>query len=472
MGIKKALLAKVEAFSQENWSTSVVNEMENVQSAVAELALESKHVAVISDLTVQLRTLAQAGVSCRDAVGVVARRVSGWLSVADVVVLALDEPESMPKPKLETQRQRDDAARGSQPIFSDDLRATLGDDYRASEQYDSPLLKLYSSREARSRVVDFVAGRIAQKLSSAVGTTKTVIMDGVDPRGDRRKPNAPRSPIVTYLGVNVEFSRMDTRRRTGEADIKLVQWSDLVHAQHVEGRRAPDERGKCCAVLSRLRAVVVETNDTDAVVTHGILAATKYRDLSIDWTEDFHVLVCLFRASNIPRPSVKAARAEGRPVPSLRPRSWYAVVSGTQLSELVSTHIFAESAAGSSSRTWAASLLAAGVATIGCDFVTSFASMSFGRLMAGMQTLCQSHPLALAAMRHLSADADADVLLSVESVALLMSLCRGRHDPEPTYETVTKAVWTVAYWLNNERSAEAFGWLDEVELGVSSPPPT
>jgi hypothetical protein len=206
----------------------------------------------------------------------------------------------------------------------------------------------------------------------------------------------------------------------------------------------------------------VETNDTDAVVTHGILAATRYRDRRVAWTDDFHVLVCLFRSSNIPRPSVKVSGGSGK-----RKSSWYAVLSGTQLSEHLGEHFFegsleeGDDTSSSSAREWAARLFAAGVASIGCDFVEPHDSMTFKRVVDATRALCVQHPHALAAMRHASGTSDEDVLGTLESISTLLSLAgAGREHVEVTYAKVLRIAWTLAYWLSNEREAACFGWTE------------
>lgn len=499
MGIKKTLLAKIEEFAVRHAQSSLVNEVDSLQAVAAELDLHPSQLVVLSDLTVQLRTAAQAGLSCEKVVSLVLWRVTGWLKVTNCVVLAIDEPEHTPLPKTITQARRD-AARSS-VVASDDVCQSMGDRYSAREFYDSrrPMLKMYLDRTSRSRLVDFVVMRLVEQLAARLPAGKTVVIDGVDRRGDRRPHDSPRDPTVMFVGEEVDVCSLEEQRQpTGEADIKLVQWSDHVYDQ-ARRRQSGTRPSQRCPVLGEARSVIVETNDTDAVCTHALLAAARYRDPAVFWKDDFHVVVAIYRASNIVRPSTKADKRGARGARPARgacaeaaedtdraeqaeagaiarsiarstvaalsrapskPTSWYAVVSGTQLSDTVVRYVFGDEVPTSSKmRVWACRMLAAGLAAIGCDFVDSFAGVTFDRAMAATKSVCEEHSFALAAMRQFDSASDEDVLSTVESVATLLSYAAAHADQrDPPYETVLHVVWTVAYWCANERPSHMFAW--------------
>lgn len=178
-------------------------------------------------------------------VDVVANILRAKLRSATVVVVVFDEPEILTKAKREEQQKRDASRQQPATYHSADIASVPTDD-----AYDGAALRavrncheVVASRAARSRFYDAIGVELVRCLGAELAATATaqaqvggagvsagvVVFDGLDPRGAKRPPNAPREVRLFGAGPDVDVVADALRHGPiGEGDLKLAAIEESV----------------------------------------------------------------------------------------------------------------------------------------------------------------------------------------------------------------------------------------------------
>lgn len=372
-------------------------------------------------------------------IGIVTSAIRQAMGSAAVVVVVFDDPKFMTAAKREEQMKRDAQRTKTKPVCSEDITPfPQDDDYGPAELHSAPNCHdIVGCRAARQRFFDETGRMMLEKLKQNItrwaegGNESVVIFDGLDPRGANRPVGEPRTTAI--FGSNDSVAALFEREEPmGEGDLKLA-W--------VEQRvRDLTESGKLKATL---HATV--TIDTDSIAIE--LLEQARRNCLPDPTNDVKGVLCM------------RERAQKRDEWEGDSSAVYWCVDYGHLLRLLQEDMWGVKRSPTPIEQRAAmSLMAAGWALAGCDFV-KVAGLNAALVMEAIPGYLKTAPELLDLM-HNSWSGDR---LSTQQLApalrRLLLLCATNYGEMPrarkasvtsmrehAHEDLLRASWVIAYW--------------------------
>ena len=353
----------------------------NYDECLEELEQSPSQAAIVVDGNVLLRQLPKnvsreatdnlpprnEPATLHDYVEILSNRFFGFFRAADVVVLVFDQPETLTLAKEEEQRQRDGAAKAV--VASSDFR-TNTDDYSLRDmKLADPLHDLVKGRAARPRFSDQLVRMVKNEMARFLNAKeKTLVVDGADPRGALRPIGAVRIPRITAVGHEatalVQWFCQYTH--TGEGDLKLGRIYDRLLDAHDAAAGAPE-------ALTKIKTCFSFTIDTDEFPVQ--LLSVARRDVEGVLDPPVRYLIGLYEPS-----TKKTADVDGG-APS------YSFCDVALLYRMLLADVFGERWKSLLRRTSAEhrreviTLITAGWAMLGCDFVSTVKKLTFDRVL-------------------------------------------------------------------------------------------
>ena len=302
-----------------------------------------------------------------DYAEILKNRFFGFFRAADVVVLVFDQPETLTLAKEEEQRQRDGAAKAV--ASSADFRSNTDDYSLRDMKLADPLNDLVKGRAARPRFSDQLVRMVKSDMSRFLNAKeKTLVVDGADPRGALRPIGAVRIPRITAVGHEAValaqwFCKYD---HTGEGDLKLGRIYDRLLDAHDAAAAAPE-------ALAKIKTCFSFTIDTDELPIQ--LLSVARRDVEGMLDPPVRYLIGLYE------PSTKKTVDVDGGAPT------YSFCDVALLYRMLLADVFGERWKTVLRRTTAEhrrevlTLITAGWAMLGCDFVKAVKKLTFDRVL-------------------------------------------------------------------------------------------
>lgn len=384
---------------------------------------------------------------------------TGWMTI-----LVFDEPASMTNAKRLEQARRD-AARNAHTIpCSEDIDPfPFTDDYtREDLEGSEDVMAIRNKRSSRSRLYDEVSKQIfkmasekaAKWNSSGKPEHRTVlVMDGVDIRGCDRPAFERRAVNMVSNDENVtELLRRTTA--IGEGDLKLQALEDRIRTLASPGQP-----------LHGTTLIMSSTIDTDSLMI-STLAVSKRR--VNPFGASVHSVICMRN------PASKGQREDDP-----RSAATYLVVDPAMLEACILQYIYGRSVVIPADQALNTMLALASCAALsGCDFC-SLSGARFDHFFSCLHDFATTEPLALKNFENCLSTDPTTVKRACHG---LMRVCyaasakmeskgkryqrQAQSVAEADDDTLRRAIWTTAYWTQNEfRADESFGFPTPVEKG-------
>lgn len=407
--------------------------------------------AVLLDMNVILMSIPESVTTLAGCVRVVWSFVEWAVGTGALTVCVFDEPQAMTNAKKAEQARRDQARASHKVACSDDLEpCPLTDDFTAAQLEALPnVLPLRDHRPTRSRLYDEITKRVyaiaAAKAEKWNASGKPehltrIVMDGVDMRGCERPKESPRQPVMT--GNNEALVQALQRDRPiGEGDIKLQQLDGRIRELAVEG-----------GVLEGTTLIMASTIDTDSLMISA-LSVSKRR--IAPYMSSVHTVLCM-------RTAVTKAQKEANPDAT----ATYLVCDTAMLEGMMQQHIWGLGAQPTPEQMLNAMLaMSASAALAGCDFV-ELSGARFDHFFDSLKDFVTSEPTAL---EQFGAALAPDAPVARQACQSLIRVCYTASkamEDKPRYKkqaqsvfdcddaTLRRAVWTAAYWAENEFEAD------------------
>tara|TARA_B110001452_G_scaffold254198_1_gene245546 strand:+ start:15837 stop:17279 length:1443 start_codon:yes stop_codon:yes gene_type:complete len=166
-------------------------------------------------------------------VGSMVSQIQLAINAGKHVVVVFDEPENITRAKREEQNARDARRTVRTPVCSVDLVVCPRTDAYDRAALDDPGLNarlLMDHRAARSRFFDAVCVDVLAHFLENMPSTEgwSVTFDGIDARGARRSPEAPRAPGIMSSHPDPWHEILKRATPIGEGDLKLPDVCHLV----------------------------------------------------------------------------------------------------------------------------------------------------------------------------------------------------------------------------------------------------
>jgi hypothetical protein len=388
-------------------------------------------------------------------IGVLVVSLKKVIATCALTVVVFDEPECITAAKAQEQMRRDAARQATQVQSSSDLVAIPVDDNFTSADIkpDTDVQALIKHRPTRRRIVDEVARIVLQRLQEQIQRWErgghpggAVIFDGVDPRGADRPISSPREPqlVGTSEEAKLLFAREDP---IGEGDLKLAQIGRRVRA-------ASGAEG----VARDLRLTLNVTIDTDSFAIELIEEAKRASDARVSPS---NTVLCM------------RERARKRGLDDDRD-AFYLCCDISLLHNLIQQHMFGQSRAPSARhQRCAMTLLAAGWALCGCDFVGEVKPLRSDAVFDAIGEIVKTRPATLEAMQAAWAGDREGTAALHRPMRELLAACAARLGDKPRIKknaiqnlfavdeiVLKRASWTCSYWNSVEFKGdlEQFGF--------------
>ena len=388
---------------------------------------------------------------------------TGWLTI-----LVFDEPAAMTNAKRLEQARRD-ASRNAHsiPCSTDIDPFPFTDDYTLSDiDALEGILAVRDKRASRSRFYDEVSKQIFEMAcekaeawnASGKPENKTCILfDGVDIRGCERPAFAARE--VGMCSNIPEITEAFKREvAIGEGDLKLQALEDRIRIL-----AEPD------GLLHGTKLVMASTIDTDSLMISA-LAVSKRRVSQQSGSSSSNVqsVLCM-RSPAAPRGQQQGGGGGGD---QLRAYASYLVVDTVMLEACILEHIYGKAAVVDPKQALSTMLaLSACAALSGCDFC-ALSGARFDHFFDSLADFARTEPLALKSFEHCL---DANDEVARKACHGLLRVCynasakmeekgkryskQAKSVSEIDDDTLKRAIWTAAYWIGNEHTAdEGFGF--------------
>jgi hypothetical protein len=399
---------------------------------------------VVVDGNVLLQSVG-AGVTTLDGfVAVLHHGLRQTLATALLTVIVFDEPAHMTAAKREEQQRRDAARASTAILCSADISCTPADDaYTLDDIARVPdVHDLVHNRAARSRFIDSVAVGIHARLQQQIDGWKRsgflggfVVFDGVDARGGDRPVGEPR--VAGLLSSDPALAELLARDEPiGEGDLKIA----LIGRRIRELSRTPDNP------LTGVALNIANTIDTDSIAIELIEECAR-GELPVTPT---NTLLCM------------RERAKKREFEEDTPAT-YLAVDVAMLQTLIQQKLWGLSSKPSAHlQRCAITLLVAGWAAAGCDFVTvknARADVTFD----AVGEIVRTQTNALEQMGHAWGGVRENVHLLHAPLRMMMKACASRildiprikkdnieNVLHPDDVTLGRLSWVAAYWNGHE----------------------
>ena len=377
---------------------------------------------------------------------------TGWLTV-----LVYDEPAAMTTAKRAEQAKRDAAKK--LVVCSEDIDPfPFQDDYSASDlEACTCILGVRDKRPCRSRLYDEISRRLLYRCKekcdkwNASGKEENftvVVFDGVDMRGCDRPAGESRD--VRVQGTDDEVASLFARHvPIGEGDIKLQDVEDKVRQLVDGGKEAADGAAlpASARLFRRTNLVVHSTVDTDSLMISCI--AVSKRRMCAPRKTSLHSVLCMRSPPPRHEPGAQAS---------------YLTIDIAMLEACVLEHLFGRGAVVDPQVALHSMLaLAASTALSGCDFVHA-SGARFDHFFHCVGEFARAEPHALKTFSRVLTASNASEVRDAASG--LTRLCvhasmnveqkgkryakQAKQIAEVDAQSVMKAVWTAAYWSQNE----------------------
>lgn len=376
-------------------------------------------------------------------IGIVTAAIRQAMGSAGVVLVVFDDPAHMTAAKREEQMKRDAQRIKAKPVCSEDLTPfPQDDDYGPAElQGAANCHDIVGCRAARQRFFDETGRMVLLELGKSIakwaqgGSESAVVFDGLDPRGANRPVGEPRATQIfgSDAAVAALFQRAEPM---GEGDLKLA-W--------VEQRvRDLAESGKLHATL---HATV--TIDTDSIAIE--LMEQARRNCLPDPEHDVKGVLCMRE---------RAQKREGWEDDS---GAVYFCIDYGHLLRLLQEDMWGVAHSPTPLEQRAAmSLMAAGWALAGCDFV-KVAGLNASLVMEAIPGFLKTAPELLQLMHNSWSGERTATQQLTPALRRLLLLCATNYSEKPrarkasiasmrehANELLLRAAWTVAYWNCHE----------------------
>lgn len=418
---------------------------------------------VLLDMNVVLMSIPESVQTLHGCVRVVWSFVEWAIGTGGLTICVFDEPNAMTNAKKAEQARRDAAKETRKIVCSADLEpCPLTDDFTAADLEGlSNVLPVRDNRATRSRMYDEISKRIyaiaSEKAAKWNATGKPehrtcIIMDGVDARGCERPRHERREPaMIGNDEAIVQALRRD--QAIGEGDIKLQQLDGRIRELAVEG-----------GVLHGTSLIMASTIDTDSLMISA-LSVSKRR--VTPYMSSVHTVLCM-------RTLATKAQKEENP----HAAATYLVCDTAMLEGMIQQHIWGASAQPTAEQMLQAMLaMSAATALAGCDFVELWGAR-FDHFFNALSEFVKSEPNALQQFQVALAP---EPVVARQACNSLVRVCyaaskvmeekggRYKKQAESVWNcddaTLLRAVWTAAYWAENEFHAD-------VEWGFAPPAAT
>jgi len=422
---------------------------------------------VILDMNVVLMSIPEAVQTMSGCIRVVWSFVEWALGTGYLTCCVFDEPHAMTNAKKAEQARRD-ASRASHKIMcSTDLEpCPLTDDFTAKQLEDlTNVMPVRDNRATRSRFYDEISKRIYEMAAAkaekwnASGKPEhrtAILMDGVDPRGCERPKDARREPVM--MGNNealVAAFQRDTP--IGEGDIKLQQLDGRIRDLAVEG-----------GAMEKTTLIMASTIDTDSLMISALSVSKRRIN---PYMSSVHTVLCM-------RTPVTKAQKEDNPGAT----ATYLVCDTAMLEGMMQQHIWGERSTPSPEQMLNAMIaMSAATALAGCDFV-ELQGARFDHFFDSLNTFVTSEPGALQNFASALASEPAVARQACQSLIRVCYTASKAMEDKPRYKkqaqsvfdcddaTLLRAVWTAAYWSENEFTADGdWGFAPPASIGFGLP---
>lgn len=289
-------------------------------------------------------------------VAIVTSSLKRAIATCYATVVVFDNPDCITEAKRQEQMKRDASRASTSVVCSSDLASASPSDDNYQKQYivnAQDVHTLVNNRATRHRFFDEVAMQVLSNLTSQVKRWNDsgfegghILFDGIDPRGADRPLGQPRNPEM--VGSCERLRDLFQRSvEIGEGDLKLADVGRRVHSLS----QADDPSFK------HTKLSLCTTIDTDSFAIELLEEAKRCKGDKSD--KAFNTLLCMRE-----RASSKRALDDGER------KAHYLCCDITLLHALLQRSMWGISRAPSASDRHAAmTLMCAGWALCGCDFV-------------------------------------------------------------------------------------------------------
>ena len=419
------------------------------------LPKKREQTVVFLDGNVIMMTVPEAVGTIEGFATIIFNQLRDALRAGRTVVVAFDEPAHMTNAKREEQARRDAARKARTVTCSTDMApCPLTPDFTAAEvDALGDVHALKNDRKCRSRLYDEVMKRVYDRLSIIMeqwvteggNPPSTLILDGVEPRGCDRPAGEKR--VTTMIGTNPEAVEA-FRRETpiGEGDIKLIALENRL-------RELVDTN----PAFKDYKLALTSTVDTDSFMTM-MLDVSKRRVNPYKGT--VHSLFCM------------------REAPSKRDREWDENVKATYLccdvallEAHVQQHLWQNARSRPSPEMCLNAMLAftSATAICGCDFtLDGLKGSRFDHFWESLPDFVVDEPAALQKFGAVLTSTEPAVARTACAGLYRVCIAASKHmETKPRYKKqaqsvfdvpdnmLTRAVWSAAYWGQNEFAADS-----------------
>jgi len=391
-------------------------------------------------------------------VAIVTNSLRKAIATSFVTVVVFDNPACLTEAKIQEQRKRDAARQSTAVVCSSDMLADtpVDDNYQKEQIASTPNVhSLVQNRTTRLRFFDEVAMRVLSNLKSLIERWNNsghkgghVIFDGIDPRGGDRPLNSPRE--AQMVGSSDELCQIfDRSVEIGEGDLKLADLGRRVRQLAFDSHQGFDD----------IKLSLCTTIDTDSFAIELIEEAKRCKEV-VKEKKPFNVLLCMRERA------IKRGRDDDR-------EAYYLCCDVSLLQAMLQQSMWGISRSPSpSDRHAAITLLCAGWALCGCDFV-EFKGMRSDVVFDSIPTVVKSIPSAVENTKHAWSGQRSDVQHLHDPIRALATQCASRFMDIPRIKKdhltalrnlddmiVKRTAWLICYWNSCEfkGSMEEFGF--------------
>ena len=435
----------------------VMIETQSLCDAARAVHANSSQTVVIVDGNVTIRSAHMEINTLPQYVSFVQTQLRQAFAAGNHVIVVFDDPKYLTRAKAEEQAKRDATRKKAKILTSDDLGTPINDHYILSSLLlnnpNLPVRNMIDQRPARSRVMDAIVvevfERFEREFAGALPGTppRTLVMDGVDPRGGDR-PIGMNREAGFLVSVDTLKNVFDRTNPIGEGDLKITDVTDRIDQIHrIDG-----------TAYKGVEVVLINTIDTDSLIIETIAHSRRSTSGQAGGLEPIYVLLCLKE-----RASTKRFLDGTQLDPS---RGFYTCFDVQELHDALIDHV-----SGSPPdripplmRRKITSLIGMGAILTGCDFHTAFKGSRFCDILEIITHICHEEPHALAGMDSAWRGDDVALLrLSAQVVELSRKSAdivnddprRKKHVVEslvrPLESDVLKVLWTLSYWHGKEK---------------------
>jgi hypothetical protein len=393
-------------------------------------------------------------------VAIVTSSLKRAIATCGITVVVFDDPGCITEAKMQEQMKRDAAKAAAAVVCSSDMAGKVPSDDNYEKQYiveSSNVHALVGNRATRHRFFDEVAVTVLSNLKSQIQkwhdsgySGGQVLFDGIDPRGADRPGGHSREPMmIGSCDRLVELLSRDIP--IGEGDLKLA---DL-------GRRARSLAAIGDQDFANTKLSLCTTIDTDSFAIE-LLEESK-RGKEAQSGKPFNTLLCM------------RERCKKRTSEDEEPKqATYLCCDITLLHALIQRSMWGMSRSPSASDRHAAmTLMCAGWALCGCDFV-EFKGMRSDVVFDSIGTVVKTIPSAVENAKHAWSGKRECVTMLHDPIRALAMACasklldipRIKKDFLPSLRNlddvlVRRTAWLLCYWNSCEfkGSMEEFGFV-------------